>query len=129
MTQISKRRPASPKQAAASKHTIDAVLDPVLFKALCDPTRVSLIACLAKCGRPCSVGEVAECCAVDMSVVSRHLAMLARAGILESRKDARTVFYSVRYGALCGTLRAIADAFEECCPGGAAACAGGCCGR
>jgi len=91
-------------------------LDPELFKALCDPTRASLIGCIAKCGRGCSVGEVAECCSVDMSVVSRHLALLARAGVLEARKEARTVFYRVRYTELCRALRALADALEECSP-------------
>ena len=62
MTQISKQRPATPKQAAARPSPLDAQLDPALFKALGDPTRVSLLACIAKCGRGCSVSEVAECC-------------------------------------------------------------------
>lgn len=117
MTQISKRRrPASPKQAAACCGPVDELLDPTLFKAFSDPTRVSLLACIAKCGRDCSVGEVAECCSVDFSVVSRHLALLARSGVLEVTKDGRTVFYRVRYAELCESLRALADALEDCCP-------------
>ncbi|MFG0329950.1 MAG: ArsR/SmtB family transcription factor [Phycisphaerales bacterium] len=118
MTQLSKNQPASPRDAAACCRPIDERLDPELFKALCDPTRVSLIACLAKCGRAASVSEVAECCSVDLSVVSRHLAMLAKAGVLESAKDGRTVLYRVRYQALSRTFRAIADAIDECCPAG-----------
>src|SRR6185295_15563376 len=98
MTQISKRRvPANPKQAAARSGPIDDLLDPELFKAFSDPTRVSLIACIAKCARGCSVGEVADCCSVDFSVVSRHLSLLARAGVLEATKRGRTVYYTVRY--------------------------------
>ena len=120
------RRPASPKHAAASKSPIDALLDPELFKALCDPTRVSLLACLAKCGRECTVGEVAECCHVDLSVVSRHLAQLADAGVLESSKHGRTVSYRVKFTDLSGKLRALADAFDDCCPDGA--CGSGGCG-
>ena len=92
------------------------MLDPDLFKALCDPTRMSLLACLAKCGRPCSVGEAAECCAVDLSVVSRHLSMLEQAGVLQAEKRGRAVFYAVRFGHLCHLLRSLADAIEECCP-------------
>ncbi len=121
MTQMSKRRPPSPRQAAGCRRAIDGVLDPELFKALCDPTRVRLLACLAKCGRTCSVSEVAECCSVDLSVVSRHLSILARAGVLESTRVGRAVLYRVRYAPLCGALRALADAIEECCPAGAAA--------
>jgi ArsR family transcriptional regulator, arsenate/arsenite/antimonite-responsive transcriptional repressor len=132
MTQVSRRprgrRPLSPKQAAACCWPIDGLLDPELFKGLCDPTRAKLLGCLIKCGRACSVSEVAECCAVDFSVVSRHLQLLERAGVLESVKLGRTVFYAVKFVHLCRTLRGLADAIEECCPAGGA-CAGGCCGK
>ncbi|MCE7973458.1 MAG: transcriptional regulator [Leptolyngbya sp. PLA1] len=127
MTQVRKRKiPATPKQAARCCGPLDTLLDPALFGALADPTRASLIACLAKCGRGCSVGEVAECCSVDLSVVSRHLSLLARAGVLEAKKEGRTVIYRVRYAELCRSLRSLADAVEECCPekGGHN---GGCC--
>lgn len=127
MTQIRKRKPpATPKQAAACCGPVDDLLDPELFRALSDPTRVSLVACIAKCGRGCSVGEVAECCSVDLSVVSRHLALLARSGVLEAQKEGRTVLYRVRYAELCRSLRSLADALEECCPG-TGGCDGKCC--
>jgi ArsR family transcriptional regulator len=119
-------RPASPRLAAAAKSPIDGLLDPELFKALCDPTRVSLLACLAKCGRECSVSEVAECCNVDLSVVSRHLSQLADAGVLESSKQGRTVSYRVRFTDISGKLRALADAFDDCCPDGACGTTGCC---
>lgn len=128
MTQISKQTPRSPRHAAARCGPIDTLLDPALFKALGDPTRKLLVACIAKCGRGCSVGEVAECCSVDVSVVSRHLAQLARAGVLEARKNGRTVFYQVRYAEFCTTLRRIADAIESCRPGDGSCSTGGCCG-
>ncbi|MGH7130964.1 MAG: ArsR/SmtB family transcription factor [Phycisphaerales bacterium] len=131
MTQVRKRRvPATPKAAAACCGPLDDLLDPVLFKAFSDPTRVSLIACIAKCGRGCSVGEVAECCFVDFSVVSRHLALLARSGVLEATKEGRTMFYRVRYTDLSRSLRSLADALDECCPtagGKGGACNGKCC--
>ena len=107
-------RPATPRQAAARSGPIDASLDAELFKALSDPTRAKLVACIAKCGRGCSVGEVAECCSVDLSVVSRHLAQLARAGVLESERDGRTV----RYREVTESLRALADALDACGPDG-----------
>jgi DNA-binding transcriptional ArsR family regulator len=122
MTQVRKLMPATPKQAAARKSPLDERLDPALFKALSDPTRVALLACIAKCGRGCSVSEVAECTSVDFSVVSRHLAALAQAGVLEGSKEGRTVRYRVRYTHLSSALRSLADALEECCPAGSAAC-------
>lgn len=122
VTQITKHQAISPKQASRRSSPIDKALNPELFKALSDPTRVKLLACLAKCGRGCSVTEVAECCSVDFSVVSRHLALLADAGVLEARKEGRTMFYQVEYETLCGSLRALADAIQDCRPDGA------CCG-
>ncbi len=125
VTHMNKRRPATPKQAATCCAPIDELLDPELFKALCDPTRAKLIGCLAKCGRPCSVTEVAECCSVDFSVVSRHLAILARAGVLESAKEGRTVHYCVRFDELVTTLRELADAIDACHPNQTAGRCGG----
>lgn len=130
MTQTRKQTPPrTPRQAARRRGPIDACLDADLFKALADPTRARLLACLAKCGRACSVSEVAECCAVDYSVVSRHLAALTRAGILESERQGREVRCVVRFVDVAARLRALADAFDSCCPPGDACCAeGGRCG-
>ena len=121
MTQASDR-PQTPRQALACCGPLDEGLDAELFKALSDPTRLTLLACLAKCGRGCSVTEVAECCSVDFSVVSRHLALLERAGVLSSSKRGRTVFYEVRYAHVAGALRAVADALDACGPDAGACC-------
>lgn len=122
MQEIVPGRPATPAAAAACCGPIDTLLDPVLFKALCDPTRAGLLACIAKCGRACAVSEVAACCSVDISVVSRHLATLETAGVLTSEREGRTVRYAVRYRELSRTLRALADAIDGCrptdCPAG-----------
>lgn len=120
------RRPRSPKQAATCCAPIDGALAPELFRALGDPTRISLLACIAKCGRSCSVGEVAECCSVDFSVVSRHLSLLARAGVLDAMKSGRTVTYSVRFEHLAKVFRSLAAAIEQCRPT-RKELSGGCC--
>jgi len=119
------RRPKTPRQAAACCRPVDDLLEPALFKALGDPTRVRLLACVAKCGRACSVGEVAECCAVDLSVVSRHLQALARAGLVEPSRSGRTVSYAVRYAEVAAKFRALADAIQECAPEEGSCCEGG----
>ncbi len=68
------------------------------------------------------MSELAECCAVDLSVVSRHLGLLERAGLVASSKAGRTVSYIALCLELAATFRAIADAIEECTP------EQGCCG-
>ncbi|MFN8391805.1 MAG: metalloregulator ArsR/SmtB family transcription factor [Bdellovibrionota bacterium] len=113
MTQVTKL-PKNPKQAACCSSELDEALNPQLFKALGDPTRLKLLSCLARCARACTTTEVAECCSVDFSVVTRHLSLLADAGVLDSRKVGRTVYYQVRYLELSTALRDLADAFEDC---------------
>jgi DNA-binding transcriptional ArsR family regulator len=105
-----------PQEATQCCGPIDHVLDADLFKALGEPTRLRLLSCLAKCGRACSVTEMSECCAVDFSVVSRHLGVLEKAGIVTATKQGRTVFYEVRYKHLTEAFRALAKAIEGCRP-------------
>lgn len=92
------------------------VLSPRLFRALADPTRVAILAWLARWPEPQAVGDVAACCPVDLSVVSRHLATLRDAGVVESKREGRQVYYRARCEVLASTLRTIADALEACCP-------------
>lgn len=116
MASVSHKTPTTPARAARQKAAVDRRLDTDLFKALADPTRATLLACLMKCRRPCSVGEVAECCDVDFSVVARHLGVLARAEILDAEKKGRTVWYTARCADLSTRLRALADAIDACSP-------------
>ncbi len=119
VTQIRKDRKAgalTPESSAACcGPAITDVLAPRFFRALCDPSRIALVIRLAQCGRPCTVSELAECCPTDLSVVSRHLALLRDAGVLTARRRGKEVYYSVPYEGLAGTLRAMADAIEGCC--------------
>ncbi len=112
MTQTSKR---PPRQRCCEP--LGSVLSPRLFKALCDPNRVAILARLAESCGPSTVSQVAECCPVNLSVVSRHLAQLRDAGILHAEKRGKEVHYSIRAEELVSTLRAIADAIERCCAG------------
>jgi ArsR family transcriptional regulator len=89
-----------------------------VFKALSDSNRIAILAHLVQRGGEQKVTDVSCCCPVDISVVSRHLGVLRDAGILESRKSGREVFYSVRVANLAAFLRDLADALEACCPDG-----------
>jgi ArsR family transcriptional regulator, arsenate/arsenite/antimonite-responsive transcriptional repressor len=108
--------PATPGSALRVKAAIDERLDRQLFKALSDPTRLLVLSCLIKCGRPCSVTEIAECCDVEFSVVNKHLKVLATAGVLFAEKEGRTVWYAARCGDLCERFARLIDAIAEWCP-------------
>lgn len=114
MTQIYKKVPSTPKAALNCVAPVDSHLNAEFFKALGDTTRLGLLSCLLKCVRPCTVSEIAECCHVDLSVVSRHLKILEDAEIVQSRKEGRTVWYQVEIRKLAGTFRDIATGMEEC---------------
>ncbi len=95
-----------------------SLLSPKLFKALSDPKRVSLLIRLAEQREPSTVGLVADGSGVDISVVSRHLAVLRDAGIIECQKRGKEVWCSVQTGVLARLLRDLADALDACCPSG-----------
>jgi len=92
---------------------LGAVLSHQLFRALGDPTRVRLLDLLAERCRACSVSELAACLDVDLSVVSRHLALLRAAGVLRATKTGRNVLYEIQFDAVAEILRGIADTLER----------------
>ena len=93
------------------------LLSPRLFKALADPKRLSLLVRIAECGGPSTVSHVAKGSGVDLSVVSRHLAILREAGIIKCVKRGQEVLCTLNTDAVAHILRQLADALESCCPG------------
>lgn len=81
----------------------------VLFQTLADETRLRLIRALLDC--PLTVGELTEVLALPQSTVSRHLAILRRAGLAADRRDGTYIWYSLtdrllRDEALIAVIRA-----------------------
>ncbi len=62
-----------------------------IFKTLSDPTRVRILALLAR--EELAVQELMEVLGMAQSRVSRHLAILREAGLLQDRRDGTFVFY------------------------------------
>lgn len=112
MVQVRKRRPPLLRPDSRLRE----LLSPQLFRALADPRRVTLLLKVAQARGPCTVGSIAEGSGVDLSVVSRHLALLRQAGVLEGQRHGREMRYLVRTAALTRMLREVADALEACCP-------------
>jgi len=65
-----------------------------VMKALAHPTRLFIVDQLAE--GPRCVCELTEMVGADVSTVSRHLAVLREAGILDDDKRGNQVFYSLR---------------------------------
>ena len=93
-----------------------AHLDSEFFKALADSSRLSLLMALARGEREQTVTQIAECCPLSLSVVSRHLKILKECGILAMNKRGKEVYYTVRTHEVAQQLRALANALENCCP-------------
>jgi DNA-binding transcriptional ArsR family regulator len=66
-----------------------------IVKAMAHPTRLFIVDELAKNGERC-VCELTDLVGVDMSTVSRHLAMLKNAGMIEDDKRGVSVYYRLR---------------------------------
>ncbi len=66
-----------------------------VIKALSHPARLIIVDELAVHGERC-VCELTELVGTDMSTVSRHLAQLKQAGIVEDDKRGQMVFYRLR---------------------------------
>lgn len=73
-----------------------------LLKALAHPIRVAALALLSN-GDRC-VCEIAEQLGAERSNVSRHLSVLANAGVVEGRKEGLRVVYSLRTRCVLGFL-------------------------
>jgi DNA-binding transcriptional ArsR family regulator len=101
-----------------TNNTLSTLLNPAFYRALCDPTRLSLLGWLALEGAPRSVSEIADGAAggIDLSVVSRHLAQLRDAGIVSAQRSGKRILYHVNASGVAETLRRLADAIEACCP-------------
>lgn len=70
-----------------------------LFRTLADPTRRALFERLCREGET-TVSDLTEQAGVSQPVVSRHLALLKEAGLVQGRVEGRQTHYSARVVAL-----------------------------
>ena len=83
------------------------------FKALGEFNRLSLVYKLCECSTPQNSMCLCDCCNVDSSVVSRHLKILAQAGIVKFEKKGRERTYSLDRKNVASVLRELADHIEN----------------
>ncbi len=69
-------------------------IDNDFVKALAEPARIEILKHLIVSGSS-DVKDLSEKMPQDRSVISRHLALMEKAGILKMKKEGRHVIYSV----------------------------------
>lgn len=87
----------------------------VALGALAQETRLRafrLLVCAGPGGLP--AGQVAETLDVPPATLSFHLKELARAGLVESRREGRSIRYALRVEGMRALLRFLSD---DCCQG------------
>ncbi|WP_257389389.1 ArsR/SmtB family transcription factor [Tahibacter caeni] len=104
MTLVMKRGMAA-AMAAQAEHAAD------LLKAMAHPQRLRVL-CLLVEGE-LSVGDINREIELSQSALSQHLAKLREEGLVDTRKEAQTVFYRLADSPAVEVIRALHDAF---CP-------------
>ncbi len=99
----------------------DVDLDPDLFRALAEPTRIAIVRVLILAGGSANVGTIAAQVDVDPSVVSRHLRDLAQAGVLDVDRRGRERWYTLsldhliaHFSTLTAQLKALKQGLPCC---------------
>jgi DNA-binding transcriptional ArsR family regulator len=91
------------------------------FGAISQQTRLQMVRALVVAGPDgLAAGAVGEKVGASSSSASFHLANLERAGLVQSRRDARSIIYSANYEALSGL---VAFLMTDCCQGHPEICA------
>ncbi|MBL29084.1 MAG: transcriptional regulator [Rhodospirillaceae bacterium] len=101
--------------------------------ALAQESRLGVFRLLVRCGAEgMAAGDIARHLDIAANTLSTHLGILANAGLVQSRREGRSIIYSADYD---GTRRLLAFLMEDCCQGRPEVCAPilesvlpGCCG-
>jgi DNA-binding transcriptional ArsR family regulator len=91
------------------------------FMALSQETRLAVVRALVKQGpEGMPAGAIADAVGVSPSNLSFHLSHLERAGLIESKREARSIIYSASLETFAQLIRFLT---EDCCQGHPEICA------
>jgi DNA-binding transcriptional ArsR family regulator len=110
--------------AVGSLSSSDAI---AALAALAQPTRLKIFRMLLR-HEPDGVaaGVIAKALDVPHNTMSSHLAILVRAGLLQSTREGRTIIYRANIGGMQGLISFLLD---DCCDGHPELCGPGLAGR
>lgn len=81
-----------------------------LLKALANEKRL-LIVCILSQGEK-NVGELEQIVGLSQSALSQHLARLRRDGVVETRREAQTIFYTIKNKDVLKVLQTLCDIYS-----------------
>lgn len=92
---------------------IEENLGPVsnLMKALANDKRLLIVCILAEGEK--NVGDLEELVGLSQSALSQHLARLRRDGIVNTRREAQTIYYSIKDGASVQLLECLSKLYTS----------------
>jgi len=99
-----------------NEHCIEQALKQIdndFIRALAEPVRIAILKHLIVSGSS-DVKDLAEKMPQDRSVISRHLSLMEKAGILNAKKEGRHVIYSVDGESSLAKSEQIVDTIREC---------------
>jgi DNA-binding transcriptional ArsR family regulator len=93
--------------AAAMAEQAEAAAE--LLKAMANPQRLRVLCLLAEGER--SVGEINAAVALSQSALSQHLAVLREHGLVQTRREAQSIRYSLIDGPAARLIHALHDIY------------------
>ena len=81
------------------------------FKALAHLSRLQVVFFLVRAGRELAAGEIQAELEIPGPTLSHHLDVLRRAGLVESRREERFIYYSIRPDTVSDLVRLL----TACC--------------
>jgi len=81
-----------------------------VLKAMADPTRLKILHSLQSNER--CVSDILDIVGGSQANVSKHLSVLKRAGLVESRRDGLNVFYQISDDGVFAICRNVCDSLE-----------------
>lgn len=83
--------------------------------ALSQETRLAAFRLLVRSGiGGMAAGEIARTLDIPHNTLSSHLSILAHAGLVNSRREGRSIIYSINFD---GTRKLLSFLMEDCCQG------------
>ena len=77
-----------------------------ILKTIAHPSRIAVIDML-KNGEELSVGEICIRLGLEQSLTSHHLSNMKLKGILGSRREGRSIFYSLKLKEVTGVIKCV----------------------
>ena len=81
------------------------------LKSLASPVRLRILCLMV--GREISVGEISETLAARQSLVSQHLALLRKDGLVTTRREGQTIWYMLADDRVVKTIKLLSAMFRE----------------